>query len=61
MSVRLALLIHDAQYIHWIDLFIAVENHKSINQNSKQKFFLFLFISYQHLINIEGYEFYYCD
>ena len=39
----------------------AVENHKSINQNSKQKFFLFLFISYQHLINIEGYEFYYCD
>ena len=30
-----------------------LENHKSINQNSKQKFFLFLFSRHQHLINIE--------
>ena len=29
----------------------AVEKHKSINQNSKQKFFLFLFISYQQTLN----------
>ena len=42
-------------YISWVSItyFVPLENHKSINQNSKQKFFLFLFISYQHLINIE--------
>ena len=36
----------------WIIYFVPLENHNSINQNSKQKFFLFLFISYQQKATI---------